>query len=319
VYLLNAAPDAALGGALNLQFLTGFGTSDGAFDACFSETQPNIVVVACGDGVKVYDVSSVDPGVMHPPIAAPPGHDAEVSSVRWVSGGGGDTFLSSSWDTTVKLWSFGNFAAGPIQTFPGHMKEVYEAQWHPRNPAMFASCSGDGTWRLWDVRTPTPGGVTAVPGHGSDIILSCDWNYYDPNMLATASVDRSVKLWDVRRPDRELTALRGHEAAARRVRFSPHSRTHLMSSGYDFRLCLWDLEKPRFLAARYEHHREFVVGCEWSTAAAGHVMSCSWDGTAFAWQAGQAPTATHQAQGPHMLPPCIPPPRPAGASMIIRR
>jgi peroxin-7 len=252
------------------------------------------------------------------PIAAPQGHTGEVVSVDW-SPHKQDTFISSSWDATIKMWSGSRLDAGPVNAFVGHIKEVYEAQYHPRSPALLGSCSGDGTWRLWDTRHSKPGGVVCIPGHGADLVLSLDWNRYETNMLATGSVDRTVKLWDIRKPQQPLLVLRGHEHAVRRVRFSPHARTHIATAGYDYRVIQWDLQhRPQFMTHRYEHHREFVVGLEWSMATPGALISGSWDGSAFAWTSGRPPMATPPGALPP-IPECVPPPRPPGASRMFRR
>ena len=323
VYILSAgAPDASgpapPGHDPCFRFMNGFGTLDGAFDACYSEVAPNVIVVAQGDGVRLYDVASINPMGITPPMAAPVGHTGEVVSVDW-SPHKQDTFISSSWDATVKVWAGSRLDAGPINAFIGHLKEVYEAQYHPRAPHLVASCSGDGTWRLWDLRANKPGGMVCVPGHGADLVLSLDWNRYETNLLATGSVDRTARLWDIRRPTKPLVVLTGHEAAVRRVRFSPHSRTQIATSGYDFRVNVWDLQRrPQFLTHRYEQHREFVVGCEWSMATPGALMSASWDGTAFAWTVGRPPMMTPPQEQPP-LPECMAPPRPPGMSRMIRR
>jgi peroxin-7 len=281
-----------------------FGTSDGAFDACYSEADPNILIVACGDGVKLFNATtSVNRDGAGPELTLLE-HQAEVSGVCF-NQVTHDSFLSCSWDGTAKLWP----AARPQQsamTFAEHGKEVYEVAAAPRNPATFLTCSGDGSFKLWDARAPRSS--LTVPGHGADIVLSIDWNKYDGNVFATGSVDRTARLWDLRRPQQHVLVLRGHEAAVRRVRFSPHARTQLASSGYDFRVCLFDLERAqRPLVQRYEQHREFVVGLEWSMLQPGAIFSASWDGLLFGWVCGQPPTASHMQQPP--LPAALPPPK----------
>jgi len=273
-------------------------TPDGCFDVTYCENDPNLVVAACGDGVKIVQRATcqVVQNLME--------HSAEVYGVQWNSVSK-DSFASASWDQTIKVWPAG--APNSIVTFAEHGKEVYEVNWNPRIPTTLASCSGDGLWKLFDIRQPRS--AQTVPGHGGEIILSLDWNKYDPNVLATSSVDRTVRLWDVRRPQQPLCMFRGHEAAVRRVRCSPHSRNLLLSTGYDFRLILWDTDRGRGREGcqRYDHHREFVVGADWSLVEAGLVATCAWDGLVFTWSLGSAPSATHNMQPP--LPPFVPPPR----------
>lgn len=314
VYLCDILPSSSLAGARGLapappvRVLGCIGTSDGAFDACFSELDQNIIAVACGDGVKLYQAQQWNQdGAL--PIVHNMEHQAEVSSVTWglVSK---NEFLTSSWDHTVKVWNALQPNASMV-TYQGHQKEVYEVSPSPQNPALCVSCSGDGTWRVWDRRSSGNGRPAALQalGHQGQIILSVDTNKYDPNVFATGGVDQTVKLWDLRRPEQEVVALPGgHDGAVRRVRFSPHVRSLLASSGYDFRVCVWDLgRRGRPLTHRYEQHREFVVGLDWSLAVPGELVSASWDGLAFSWKVGQPPVPTHAQQVP--MAPAMPPPR----------
>lgn len=312
VYVVQCAPNLVDGPA---QCVGCFGTSDGAFDACFSEIDPSLLVVGCGDGVKLYQLqqSLNRDGAL--PVSHSMEHTGEVSCVCWnqVSK---DAFYSASWDGSLKVWS----AAQPqrsILTLHEHLKEVYEVSASTKDPNLLLSCSGDGMWRLWDVRRGVKS-VMGVPGHQNQIILSVDWNKYDGNCFATSGVDMLTKVWDLRRPQREVVPLRGHEGAARRVRFSPHGRAQLASSGYDFRVCVWDLTRPQNpMTHRYEQHREFVVGLDWSLATPGGLITASWDGLSYALLLGQPPTPTHQAQSP--LPPAVPPPRgPKPHGMVAR-
>lgn len=77
--------------------VTTFSCPEGLFDCAWSECNPNHVVSACGNAsVRLWDLSGQTP----PRIFAE--HTAEVYSVDWnlVSK---DTFLSGSWDGTVKV------------------------------------------------------------------------------------------------------------------------------------------------------------------------------------------------------------------------
>ncbi|CUG89525.1 peroxisomal targeting signal type 2 receptor, putative [Bodo saltans] len=304
VYLVEWLPDHPPNAPMKV--IGCFGTSDGAFDACFSEMDPNIIAVACGDGVKLYNIQSAFncDGAM--PLVAPHDHQGEVVCAAWnqVSK---DSFYTSSWDGTVRVWG----ALQPqtaAMVLQGHMKEVYEVSPAPRDAHLLLSCSGDGFWKLWDVRKG-PQAVIGAPGHNNQIILSIDWNKYDPNCFLTGGVDQLVKLWDIRRPQQEAMVLRGHQGPVRRVRCSPHARTQVASSGYDYRVAMWDLGRPqRPLTHRYEQHKEFVVGLDWSLIAPGCVVSAAWDGFAFFQQAGLPPT--HSPPCP--LAPALPPPRGPG-------
>lgn len=116
-----------------------------------------------------------------------------------------DSFLSASWDDSVKLWTLDRPTS--VRTFLEHSYCVYAAMWCPRHADVFASCSGDRTVKVWDVRDP--GSSLTLPAHDHEI-LSCDWNKYDASILATGSVDKTVRVWDVRAPRAPMAELAGH-------------------------------------------------------------------------------------------------------------
>lgn len=306
VYVVETAPGCPTGSAVPL--VGCFGTPDGAMDACFSEVDPHLVAVACGDGVKLYRLPEVANQNGARPVWMNVEHQAEVSCVVWNSAKR-DTFFSASWDGSVKMYGIegGCPRGASLLTLQGeHMKEVYEVAVSARSPSNILSCSGDGTWKLWDLRQPQRSVATQL-GHQNQIILSIDFNKHDPNLFATGGVDRSVRVWDARKSQSCVVSFPGHEQACRRVRWSPHHRLMLASGGYDMRVNVWDLSQPsRPLTCRFAHHREFVLGLEWSITSPNSLATCSYDGTAFFVNVGQPPSPS-PASTP--LPAALPPPR----------
>jgi peroxin-7 len=77
-----------------------YDTQDAIYDTAWSEAHENQIVVGCGDGsVKLFDAALDDF-----PVQSWQEHNREVYAVSWnlVSK---DTFLSSSWDGTIKIVS----------------------------------------------------------------------------------------------------------------------------------------------------------------------------------------------------------------------
>ena len=84
------------------------------------------------------------------PIQSWSEHAREVFSVHW-NLVAKDTFLSSSWDGTIKIWNPNHSAS--ITTLPTHSC-TYSAQFSPHAPSIISSVSSDSHLRVFDLRTP---------------------------------------------------------------------------------------------------------------------------------------------------------------------
>lgn len=186
----------------------------------------------------------------------------------------------------MKLWTVDRNAS--VRTFKEHAYCVYSTAWNPRHADIFASASGDCTTRIWDVREP--GSTMILPAHEFEI-LSCDWNKYDDCIIATTSVDKSIKVWDVRNYRVPISVLNGHGYAVRKVRFSPHRASAMVSCSYDMTVCMWDYMVEDALIGRYDHHTEFAVGVDMSVLVEGLLASTGWDELVYVWQHGMDPRA----------------------------
>lgn len=274
--------------------IAAFTTTAALYDAAWSELLESQVVAACADGsLKLYDIAAHTQGR---PLMAFVEHEAEVSAVDW-NLVAKDTFVSASWDGTLKVWH--PERPSSLLTLAGHASraKVWEARCAPHHASTVLSASADGTARVWDVSAgPHANGAALVLPCGGGEVLSVDWSKYDANLFASASVDGVVRLHDLRQPGVPLAAREGHTLAARRVRFSPHSPTLLLSASYDTSVCLWDVgghsgsslgqlttgDVPPL--QRFSHHREFAVGLEWSLFEEGVAASCGWDCQFIVWR-----------------------------------
>ncbi|KAF3957996.1 hypothetical protein CMV_017043 [Castanea mollissima] len=263
--------------------LASFDTADGVYDVAWSESHDSLLVAAVADGsLKIYDLSL--PPTSNP-IRSLQEHSREVQSVDY-NPVRRDSFVSSSWDDSIKLWTLDRPTS--IRSFQEHAYCVYAAVWNPRHADVFASASGDCTLRVWDVREP--GSTMVVAAHEFEI-LSCDWNKYDDCVIATASVDKSVRVWDIRTYRTPLAVLNGHGYAVRKVKFSPHNRSFLVSCSYDMTVCAWDYMVEDARIGQYGHHTEFAVGLDMSVLVEGLIASTGWDELVYVWQYGSDPRA----------------------------
>ncbi|KAJ1917899.1 peroxisomal targeting signal 2 receptor [Mycoemilia scoparia] len=244
-----------------------YDTQDGLFDVCWSERHENQLVTGSGDGsIALWDITIPDY-----PVKKWREHSREIMGIEWnyVSK---DTFLSASWDRTIKLWR--PDAPQSLMTFAGHSGCVYTAAWCPHQNTTFASCSEDRTIKIWSLNNPQSP-VGTIQGH-SNQVLSLDWNKYIPNQIATTSSDKTIKVWDIRNPKHAVTVLGPFEFAMRRCKFSPHHPNIIAAGGYDMASSVWDLSKGRVVYL-HDPHCEFVHGLDWSLFTPNVMTTCAWD------------------------------------------
>jgi peroxin-7 len=226
-----------------------------------------------------------------------------------------DTFLSSSWDGTIKIWN-PNLPQS-ITTLPTHSC-TYSAQFSPHSPSLLSAVSSDSHLRVFDLRTPasasnhlvmsipihTP--PRAVPGVAPSMgippseALTHDWNKYRDTILATGGVDRMIRTFDMRAAGQgPMAVLPGHEYAVRKLTWSPHLSDVLLSASYDMTCRVWTdgstmgakTEPGNPMAfgggremGRMGRHTEFATSVDWCLfGAEGWCASCGWDERVLIW------------------------------------
>jgi len=283
-----------------------FETQDCLFDLAWSEQHENQLLTAGGDGsIKLFDI-----GVGEYPVAAWQEHPREVFAVHW-NLIDKQTFLSSSWDGTVKIWTPERKES--LATLPVHSC-VYSAEYSPHHPQIVTCVSRDSHLRVYDLRQK-PGAnyhlQFAIPIHappkvpvpgfqnqsaGPTECLTHDWNKYRDSVLATAGVDGVIRTFDLRQPSGPVTFLPGHEYAVRRISWSPHLSDVLLSASYDMTCRVWtDGSNPdkggpgvgggmgREMG-RMDRHSEFAMGVDWCLfGAEGWCTTCAWDERVLVW------------------------------------
>jgi peroxin-7 len=226
-----------------------------------------------------------------------------------------DTFLSSSWDGTIKVWNPN--VPQSIATIPTHSC-TYSVQYSPHNPSLLSAVTSNSQVLVYDLRTPssaqnhlvisfanhsTP---TPPPGHAPQPVpaaevLTHDWNKYRETVIATGSVDRIIRTFDYRNPKGDPVAiLPGHEYAIRKLTWSPHLPDVLLSASYDMTCRVWtdgsaigvggpNPGDPMALGGgrelgRMGRHTEFATGVDWCLfGAEGWCASCAWDERVLIW------------------------------------
>ncbi|ORX35068.1 WD40-repeat-containing domain protein [Kockovaella imperatae] len=250
-----------------LQVVKWFDTQDCVYDVAWNECHENQVIAGCGNGsLKLFDTTLNDF-----PIKAWHEHSAEIMSVDW-SNIQKDTFASSSWDHTVKIWRLSRVTS--MATIPAHQGQAYAAQWSPRQSDTIATCGQDGFLHVFDLRAQEMRPMSSVKVSETDL-LSCDWNKYD-SLLATGGKDSTITIWDTRQMARPVGQLGGHALAVRKVAWSPHHRDVIASTSYDMTCRTWNTS-TRSERRVHHDHTEFTMGCAWALFERDLIADCSWD------------------------------------------
>ncbi|KAJ3028966.1 Positively regulates the activity of the minus-end directed microtubule motor protein dynein [Rhizophlyctis rosea] len=184
------------------------------------------------------------------------GHDHSVSSVAFTPDG--DTLISASRDTTIKVWEVASGFC--TRTIVGHDDWVRSALPSP-DGALLVSCANDQSVRLWDITTGECRGdlrghehvvecVAFAPDASYPALLQLGaLNEKDPHIsgrfIASGSRDKTIKIWDTV-TNQSIFTLAGHDNWLRGLVFHPSGK-YLLSVADDKTLKVWDLATGRCL------------------------------------------------------------------------
>lgn len=196
------------------------------------------------------------------------------------------TLLSSSADSTVRLWSMDTLSA--LVSYRGHQGPVWDVSYSPCS-IYFATAGADRTARLWSTERVNP--LRMYAGHLSDV----DCLGFHPNSLylATGSSDRTARLWDVQR-GACVRLFVGHSSPVGFVKVSPDGRYlatagsgnggsgGMAASGEDeASISLWDLGSGRRIKKMWGH--EGRINSLDFTQAGNALISAADDCTVRCW------------------------------------
>ncbi len=153
-------------------------------------------------------------------------------------GGLGGILVSSSFDTTLKLW---NLATGKeIFTLEGNAGSVHSVATSPDGRTV-ASGNGDNTIKLWNPLTGQE--IRTLYGHLSSVESLAISS--DSKMLASGSFNGTIILWKLP-SGKEIATINSHSGAVKSVAFSPDGKT-LASGSEDNTIKLWNLASKKVI------------------------------------------------------------------------
>lgn len=103
-------------------------------------------------------------------------------------------FLTSSFDWTIKLWS--HKTPRPLYSFEDNGDYVYDVQWSPIHPALFASVDGTGRLDLWNLNNDTEVPTANTNSESMTSLNRLRWTH-SGHQIAVGDDDGHVFIYDV--------------------------------------------------------------------------------------------------------------------------
>lgn len=198
------------------------------------------------------------------------GHGGPVYGLSFSTNG--QYLLSSSEDTTVRLWDT-NTSTCQV-SYQGHCYPVWDVTFSSVD-GYFVTSSYDRTARLWSTEFVYP--LRIFAGHEESVEVA----QFHPNgnYIATGSMDRTCRLWDINTGNC-VRLYTGSKQAITALSFSPFGR-QLVTASQDGTITLWDLSSTRAIR-ELKGHTSRVTSLTYSSD--GTLLgSCGYDNTINLW------------------------------------
>ena len=163
--------------------------------ASFLSNDVNSFVVGSEDGT-VY--TALQHGSKAGIVEQFEGHHGPVTAVDYHAVPGpidfSHLFLTSSFDWTMKLWS--NKDSKVLYSFENNGDYVYDVQWSPIHPALFASVDGEGKLDLWNLNHDTEVPTASVTVETASALNRVKWAS-SGHQLAVGDDDGYIYIYDI--------------------------------------------------------------------------------------------------------------------------
>lgn len=221
-----------------------------------------------------------------------------------------ETFVTGSWDASIKLWSTSptpqedsneqedyekarnkkkrqrigqrGVTRVPKYTLAGHTESVSGLAW--LSDSELCSVSWDHTIRIWDMNKLKEKGRL----QGAKVFLACDYSQ-ENNLLVTGNSDRHIRIWDPRNKSEYGSeasivkqSLSSHTGWVTCVKWSPSNSNQLVSGSLDFEVKLWDIRSTKTSLYDIEGHRDKVLCLDWTNP--GVILSGGADKTLYKYR-----------------------------------
>jgi len=222
--------------------------------SCLGNSNNSIRNIACGWGksLVLYDLDTCKLTNQFQP------HLQNISKCRLFNNS--ESILTSSYDTTLKLWNMENLSM-PKKTYQGHEMAVVTFC-ISKDEKFICSGSKDQTVALWDIST---GQKISDKGIPRNTITCMEWIPNSDNNFVQCSEDLTVRIWDKRemKPITEVQLKDNYFAYCCDI---DENGTKLLTGHYSCNeegsgVLLWDLRKINETGYiwRYLEHKESVV------------------------------------------------------------